>query len=56
MHEIMDTMLYMLYMSQDFIDIDLLRPQLEVCEAHFHRGYKQCVIGAIPSQTYRNVW
>ncbi len=27
-----------------------------VCEAHLHQAYKPYVIGAIPSQTYGNVW
>ncbi len=25
-------------------------------EAHLHQAYKPCFIGAIPSQTYGNVW
>ncbi len=33
-----------------------LRPPRGVCEAHLHQAYKPCVIGAIPSQTYENVW
>ena len=40
----------------DHVQPDYLRPPREVCEAHFHQSYKLCVIGAIPSQTYSNVW
>ena len=34
-------------------DRTLLRPPFGVREPHPHQSYKHCVIGAIPSQTYR---
>ncbi len=33
-----------------------LRPPRGVCEPHHHKSYKPFVIGAIPSQTYGDVW
>ncbi len=38
------------------LSIPQLRPPRGVCEAHLHQAYKPCVIGAIKSQTYGNVW
>ena len=34
----------------------ILRPPWGDSEAHLHQFYKPCVIGAIPSQTYEDIW
>ncbi len=46
----------MMSIGKILADFIVLRPACEVCEAQLHKGYKLCVIGAIPLQTYESVW